>query len=53
MHSQDFAAALKDLIFCQRDLEQARIDLVLRPDFNLEDAFAMLDIDRSSCLNAP
>jgi hypothetical protein len=35
----------KDIIFLERDLESTKIELALKPDFNLIDAFKMLDIE--------
>ena len=35
--------ALVDIINIERDLEKAKIDLALREDFNLIDAFGLLD----------
>ena len=35
--------ALKEIIFLERDLESAKIELALKSDFNLLDAFRMLD----------
>jgi len=34
---------LKDIIFLERELEACKIELALKPDFNLLDAFKMLD----------
>lgn len=34
---------LKDIIYVERDLESAKIDLALKKDFNLFDAFRMFD----------
>ena len=34
---------LKDIIFLERELESCKIELALKPDFNLLDAFKMLD----------
>lgn len=34
---------LKDIIFLERELESCKIELSLKPDFNLLDAFKMLD----------
>ena len=31
-------------MFVERDVEAAKIDLALRPDFNLVDAFKMFDV---------
>lgn len=33
----------KDTIFIERELETAKIDLSLKPDFNLLDSFRILD----------
>ena len=38
-------SALNDFLSMEIDLEQVRIDLSLRPDFNLLDLFRMFDID--------
>lgn len=35
----------KDIIFLERDLESAKVELALKPDFNLIDAFKMLDME--------
>jgi EF-hand domain pair len=35
---------LKDIIFLERELESAKIELTLKPDFNLLDAFRMVDV---------
>ena len=32
------------MLFIARDVEAAKIDLALRPDFNLVDAFKMFDV---------
>lgn len=34
---------LKEIIFMERELEAAKIELSLKPDFNLLDGFKMLD----------
>lgn len=34
---------LKDIIFLERELESSKIELTLKPDFNLLDAFRLLD----------
>jgi hypothetical protein len=36
--------ALKQIVFCERETESAKIELALKSDFNLVDAFRMLDI---------
>ena len=33
----------KDIIFIERELESSKIELTLKPDFNLLDAFKMID----------
>jgi Ca2+-binding EF-hand superfamily protein len=50
---QEFVNALKDFIFLQRELESAKIELVLRQDFNLIDAFAILDFDNTGFCSSP
>lgn len=37
------AKVFKDSIFLERELESAKIELSLKPDFNLLDLFRMLD----------
>lgn len=36
---------LKDIIFLERELESAKVELALKPDFNLLDAFKMIDVN--------
>jgi Ca2+-binding EF-hand superfamily protein len=36
---------LKEIIFMERELESAKIELSLKPDFNLLDAFKMIDLN--------
>jgi hypothetical protein len=36
---------LKEIIFMERELESAKIELSLKPDFNLLDAFKIVEID--------
>ena len=36
---------LKEIIFMERELESAKIELSLKPDFNLLDSFKIIDID--------
>jgi len=43
MEQAEVAKTLKDFIFLERELESARIELALKPDFNLLDAFRMID----------
>lgn len=42
---KEFVAALHDLLNMELDLEQKKIDLSLKPDFNLVDLFRMFDIE--------
>ena len=39
----ELAKIFKDTIFLERELESAKIELTLKPDYNLLDAFRMLD----------
>ena len=43
IEQQEFAKVLKDNIFLERELESAKIEAALKPDFNLLDAFKMFD----------
>ena len=36
--------ALKDIVFTEREVESAKIELALKSDFNIVDAFKMLDL---------
>jgi hypothetical protein len=36
---------LKEIIFIERELESAKIELSLKPDFNLLDAFKIIDME--------
>jgi hypothetical protein len=36
---------LKEIIFMERELESAKIELSLKPDFNLLDAFKIIDVE--------
>jgi len=44
VEQQEFARVVKDNIFLERELESARIELALKPDFNLLDAFKIFDL---------
>ncbi len=35
---------LKEIIFIERELESAKIELSLKPDFNMLDGFKMIDM---------
>lgn len=37
------AKIFKDTIFMERELESAKIELCLKPDFNIGDAYKMVD----------
>ncbi len=39
----EFSKVLKDNIFCERELESAKIEMSLKSDFNLLDAFKIFD----------
>ena len=36
--------ALKEIVFTEREVESAKIELALKSDFNVVDAFKMLDL---------
>jgi len=36
---------LKEIIFMERELESAKVELSLKPDFNLLDAFKIIDVE--------
>lgn len=42
---------LKEIIFMERELEAAKIELSLKPDFNLLDAFKMLDLQNKGWIS--
>ena len=44
---------LKDIIFLERELESSKIELTLKPDFNLLDAFKMIDIHNIGWVTLP
>ena len=39
------------MIFKEKELEKAKIELVIRPDFNLTDAFRIFDINKKGSIN--
>jgi Ca2+-binding EF-hand superfamily protein len=43
IEQSEFAKVLKDNIFLERELESAKIEAALKPDFNLLDAFKIFD----------
>ena len=40
---EEVVKALKEIIFAERELESAKIELALKSDFNIVDAFKMMD----------
>lgn len=43
VEQNEFAKILKDNIFLERELESAKIEVALKPDFNLLDCFKIFD----------
>jgi len=43
--------AIKEFIFIERELESLKIELTLKPDFNLLDAFRMVDFPNLGWVN--
>lgn len=48
----EFATVLKEIVFLERDVESAKIDLALKSDFNLLDAFRMFDMKAFSYVSS-
>ena len=48
----EVAKVFKDTIFLERELESAKIELTLKPDFNLVDGFKMLDTSNKGHLTS-
>ena len=40
---EEFTKTLKEIVFSEREVESAKIELALKSDFNLFDAFRMFD----------
>ena len=40
---EEFTRILKDIVFSEREVESAKIELALKSDFNLIDAFRLFD----------
>ena len=40
---EEFVRAIKDIVFAEREVESAKIELALKSDFNIVDAFKMMD----------
>ena len=47
MELEEFIKAIKDIIFAEREVESAKIELALKSDFNIVDAFNQMDRTRS------
>ena len=47
---EEFIKALKEIIFAEREVESTKIELALKSDFNIIDAFKMLDSRGSGAL---
>ena len=45
MEQEECHKMFKDIIFLERELESAKIELTLKPDFNLLDAFKTIDFN--------
>ena len=41
---QEFTKALREIVFIEREVESAKIELALKSDFNLYDLFKMFDL---------
>ena len=41
---EEFVKALKEIIFAEREVESTKIELALKSDFNIVDAFKMMDV---------
>ena len=41
---------VKDVIFTEREVESAKIELALKSDFNITDAFNQIDLSRSGTI---
>lgn len=44
MEQNELANCLKSIVFIERDIESTKIDLALKSDFNLIDAFRLFDM---------
>lgn len=41
---QEFTKVLREIVFIEREVESAKIELALKTDFNLYDLFKMIDV---------
>lgn len=48
----EVAKLFKDTIYLERELESAKIDLSLKPDFNLKDCYQLFDPQGKGYLTA-
>jgi hypothetical protein len=51
VEQNELILALKQIIYCERDAESAKIELALKPDFNILDAFRMIDFRNVGAFN--
>lgn len=47
---EEFISALKEIIFSEREVESAKIELALKSDFNIIDTFRMMDVRNANYL---
>lgn len=48
---EEFVKILKEIIFLEREIESSKIELALKSDFNIVDAFKMLDIRSAGAIS--
>lgn len=48
---EEFVKTVKEIIFQEREVESAKIELALKSDFNLTDAFNQIDLSRSGSIS--
>jgi hypothetical protein len=51
LEEETFVAYLKDLVDIENNIERAKRDLILRTDFNVDDAFGIFELDRRGYLS--
>jgi len=47
----EFIRTVKEIIFAEREVESAKIELALKSDFNVIDAFNQIDVTRSNAIS--
>ena len=52
MEMEEFIKMVKDIIFQEREVESAKIELALKSDFNLTDAFNQINLSRSGTISS-